>query len=126
MRKRVMVGAAVATAVLGIAGPVAAETPPGLAKKEPLLGFSCGGVPVEIFGANGRSSWADGTLYLLRSFEFSGTFTPVGGTPQSEESSKTYGRGPSGETITCTATINEVTPEGSFVATATATVVAVR
>jgi len=121
-----MFGAAVATAVLGIAGPVAAETPSGLAKKEPLLGFSCGGGPIEIFGANGRSSWVDGTLYLLRSFEFSGAFTPNGGSPETEEFSKTYGGGPSGETITCTATIDEESPEGRFVASVTATVVAVR
>jgi hypothetical protein len=122
-----MLGTAVAAAVLGVTAPALAETPAGLAKKEPLLGFSCGGGSIEIFGARGRSGWVDGTHYLLRSFEFSGTFTPIdGGEPQTDVSSQTYGLGPSGETITCTASFTEETPEGTFVGNATATVVAVR
>ena len=74
-----------------------------------------------------RSAFINGELFLLRTLEFSGTFTPLVGPVQTEEFSKTYGRGPRGETITCTASFNDVVPgEGTFVGSSTATVVAVR
>jgi hypothetical protein len=124
--RKLLASAAVAATVLGLAGPAGA-VPPGLAK-QPLEPAICGGEPVEVFGGNGRSAWVGDTLWLIRTLDFSGTFTPEGGgVPQTETFTKTYGGGPRGETVTCTVEFEEVVPgEGTFEGSGTVTVVAVR
>ncbi len=126
--RRLAAGALAGAMVLGVAGPAAAAVPPGLAKKPPEVGFTCDGMPVEVFGGNGRSFFlADGRMGLLRSFEFTGTFTPLEGESVTETGSKTFGRGPrGGEELTCTATFQEEVPGGTFVGSATVRVVILR
>jgi hypothetical protein len=116
--KRAFVGVvAVGTAMVGFAAPALA-VPPGLESRFGELEFDCGGDTLLIVAANGRMGWAGDDKYLLRSLSFDGTFTPSDGSaPQTDSFSKTYGRGPNGPTVECTASIAETGPDGDFAAT---------
>jgi hypothetical protein len=116
--KRAFVGAVAAGAALVGLGAPALAAPPGLESRFEELEFDCGGDTLLIVAANGRMGWAGDDKYLLRSLTFDGTFTPSDGSPpQTESFSKTYGRGPNGPTLDCSASINETAPDGDFAAT---------
>ena len=103
--------------MVGIGAPTLAA-PPGLENQFDELEFDCGGDALLILAANGRMGWAGDDKYLLRSLSFDGTFTPSDGSPpQAESFSKSYGGGPTGPTIDCSAAINETAPDGDFTAT---------
>lgn len=88
--------------------------PPGQETKPPEV-FICDGQTTMVFGGNGRSGWVGDTLYVATEIHFSGTFTPVGGAPQTESFDKVFGNGPGGGAISCAAHIEETSPEGTFV-----------
>jgi len=70
-----------------------------------------------VFGGNGRSGWVDGSLYVARSIHFEGTFTPADGGPvESFSFTKSFGRGPAGETVHCVSHEEGSDETGSFVA----------
>lgn len=100
-------------AVLGAAflpvGPAAAEAPGGQGVQ--TFQATCDAQTTTITTGGGASFYADGTKYVLKSFE--GTFTPAdGGAPQSF--TKVYGNrtGWTGDTIVCTG--SETSEEGTF------------
>ena len=104
--------AVAAVATMGMSG-TAQAIPTKFAEE-----WVCDGEDTVILTA-GRNGWVDGNVhYHAVHLTFTGTFTPVGGQPQTETEEKTWanGRGlDDPDAVTCTTHIEETSPEGTFV-----------
>lgn len=97
--KRVLTAVAIVASGIGFAGPVSAGNdngpPPGLQPAD--LVYECdGGLTATVSSGNGRSGWINGEKWALVSIDV----TYDGDSVYSKE----YGNGPSGDTMSCSAT----------------------
>ena len=101
-------------ALVGFA-PSAAADPKAL-----VIPITCDGAVVMV-AVNGNGDFTPGhdvtgtTVYVVQSIEATFTFTPTGGAPETETLSRSKGN-VHGDTMTCTFSLSETSPEGTFTA----------
>jgi hypothetical protein len=110
MVKKVIAGAAIVAAGLGVASTASAEP------TKNVEAFVCDGVPTEIVTA-GRNGWIDGVRWQAMEFTVTGVATPTGGAPETINDHKEWAGGATGaaDEVTCVQAINDSGDEGTFI-----------